>query len=42
MWANTRKGNWRVANNPILKRAIPNDLLKRAKYLSLMECYSAT
>ena len=42
MWANTRKGYWRVANSPILKRAIPNDLIKRAKYLSLMECYSAT
>ena len=42
MWANTRKGYWRIANSPILKRAIPNDLLRRAKYLSLMECYSAT
>jgi len=42
MWANTRKGYWRIANSPILKRAISNDLLRRAKYLSLMECYSAT
>lgn len=41
MWANTRKGYWRVANSPILKRAIPNDLLKRAGYFSLTECYSA-
>ncbi len=41
-WANTRKGYWRTANSPILKRAIPNDLLKRAGYLSLMERYSAT
>lgn len=41
MWANTRKGYWRVANSPILKRAIPNELIKRAGYLSLMECYSA-
>jgi RNA-directed DNA polymerase len=40
MWANTRKGYWRIANSPILKRSIPNDLLKRAGYLSLMECYS--
>ncbi|MDD4324638.1 MAG: group II intron reverse transcriptase/maturase [Saccharofermentanales bacterium] len=40
MWANTRKGYWRVANSPILKRAISNDLIKRAGYLSLMECYS--
>ena len=42
MWANTRKGYWRVANSPILKRAIPNDLIKRAGYLSLMKCYTAT
>ena len=42
MWANTRKGYWRVANSPILNRAIPNDLIKRAGYLSLMECYSVT
>ena len=42
MWANTRKGYWRVANSPILKRAIPNDLITRAKYLSLMERYTAT
>lgn len=41
MWANTRKGYWRTANSPILKRAIPNDLLKRAGYLSLLECYPA-
>ncbi len=41
MWANTRKGYWRVANSPILQRAIPNDLIKRARYLSLMECHSA-
>ena len=42
MWANTRKGYWRVANSPILKRTISNDQLKRAGYLSLMTCYSAT
>lgn len=40
MWANTRKNYWRIANSPILKRAISNDLLKRAGYLSLMETYS--
>jgi len=40
MWANTRKGYWRVANSPILTRAIPNELFKRAGYLSLIECYS--
>ena len=41
-WANTRKGYWRIANSPILKRAISNDLLKRAGYLSLKACSSAT
>ena len=41
MWANTRKGYWRIANSPILQRTIPNALIKRAGYLSLMECYSA-
>ena len=39
-FANSRKGYWRVAGSPILSRAIPNVLLKRAKYLSLMEIYS--
>lgn len=42
MWANTRKGYWRTAKSPILTRAISNDLLKKAKYLSLMDCYTAT
>ena len=42
MWANTRKGYWRIANSPILNRTISNDLIKRAGYLSLMECYSVT
>ncbi len=39
-WANTRKSYWRVANSPILKIAISNDLIRRAEYLSLMEIYS--
>jgi len=42
MWANTRKGYWRIAKSPILTRAISNDLIKRAGYLSLTECYFAT
>ena len=42
MWANTRKGFWRTAKSPILNRAISNDLLKRAGYLCLMECYSVS
>lgn len=40
MWANTRKSYWRIANSPILNRAISNGMLKRAGYLSLMEIYS--
>jgi len=40
-WANTRKGYWRIANSPILAFAIPNELIKRAGYLSLTACYSA-
>ena len=38
-WANTRKGYWRTVHSPILKRAISNETLKRAKYPSLMEYY---
>jgi len=41
MWANTRKGYWRTAHSPILSDAISNERLKRAGYLSLLECYSA-
>lgn len=41
MWANTRKGYWRTAHSPILARTLSNDNLKRAGYLSLIQCYSA-
>ena len=41
MWANTRKGYWRTAHSPILLMSLPNKRLKRAGYLSLVECYSA-
>ena len=41
MWANTRKGYWRTAHSQILSISIPNNLIKRAGYLSFMECYSA-
>jgi group II intron reverse transcriptase/maturase len=41
MWANTRKGYWRTAHSPILLRVLSNDLIKRAGYLSFLECYSA-
>ena len=41
MWANTRKGYWRIAHSPILSRALSNERFKRGGYLSLVECYSA-
>ena len=42
MWANTRKGYWRTAHSPILLRSLSKERFKRAGYLSLMECYSAS
>jgi RNA-directed DNA polymerase len=39
MWANTRKGYWRTAHSPILSRVLSNERIKRAGYLSFMECY---
>jgi len=41
MWANTRKGYWRIAHSPILSKSLSNERFKRAGYLSLTECYSA-
>lgn len=41
MWANTRKGYWRIAHSPILKKALSNERFKRIGYLSFIECYSA-
>ena len=41
MWANTRKGYWRVAHSPILTKALSNERFKRVGYLSFIECYSA-
>lgn len=41
MWANTRKGYWRIAHSPILLRVLSNERFKRAGYLSFAECYSA-
>lgn len=41
MWANTRKGYWRVAHSPILQTALSNERFKRVGYLSFIECYSA-
>ena len=42
MWANTRKGYWRVAHSPILLRTLSLELFKRSGYLSFSECYLST
>ena len=34
-WGNTRKGYWRIADSPVLKRAINNDNLRSAGYATL-------
>lgn len=39
MWANTRKGYWRIAHSPILTRTLSLERIKRAGYLSFLECY---
>jgi len=41
MWANTRKGYWRIAHSQILTIALSNKRFKGAGYLSFVECYSA-
>ena len=41
MWANTRKGYWRIAHSPILCRALSNDKFKNVGYISILECYFA-
>ena len=38
-WGNTRKGYWRIADSPILKRAIDNNKLRSAGYATLMGAY---
>ena len=38
-FANTRKGYWRTANSPILKRSLQNDTLKKMGYLFLSDYY---
>ncbi len=40
-WAYTRLGYWRVAGSWILTRAMPNEVFKKAGYLSLKELYLA-
>lgn len=38
-YANTRKSYWRTANSPILTRAVTNERLKQAGYISFTDCY---
>lgn len=38
-FANTRKGYWRTANSPILKRTVTNERLKESGYVFLSDCY---
>jgi group II intron reverse transcriptase/maturase len=38
-WGNTRLGYWRIANSPILKRAISNENLRKTGYPCLMDNY---
>lgn len=38
-WGNTRLGNWRIADSPILTRAISNENLKKAGYITLTDSY---
>lgn len=39
-YANTRKGYWRTADSPILKRSITNDRLQHAGYIFFSDYYS--
>ena len=41
MWANTRKGYWRIAHSPILTKTLSNVRFERIGYLSFSKCYSA-
>lgn len=36
-WGNTRKGYWRTVHSPILTRALNNDLLNKAGFVSLKD-----
>ena len=38
-WGNTCKGYWRIADGPVLKRAIDKNKLRSAGYATLMEAY---
>lgn len=38
-WGNTRLGYWRIANSPILNRAMPNESLLKRGYVNLTDSY---
>lgn len=38
-WGNTRLGYWRVANSRLVTSAMSNDMLRKAGYVVLMDCY---
>ena len=38
-YANTRKDYWRISNSPILKRALPNERLKKQGFPTMTEIY---
>lgn len=38
-WGNTRLGYWRVANSRLVTSAMSNDMLRKAGYMVLMDCY---
>jgi len=38
-WENTRLGYWRVANSRLVTSAMSNDMLRKAGYVVLMDCY---
>jgi RNA-directed DNA polymerase len=40
MWANTRKGYWRIANSPILKFTFSNERFRQMGYLNCSDYYS--
>lgn len=38
-WANTRKSYWRTAGSWILSRALPNKIIAKRGYISLLDYY---
>ena len=40
-WGNSRRGYWRIAGSPVLKRSITNERLAAAGYFSILGCYES-